>query len=155
VPGETMVPFGAQRYYAAHDDWKKIITDSAKRAEAIVVRASASTSVIWEYQMMADEGLLHKVLLLFPPPDKSEASSESLLETFAKATGLDLEIQYSSDKQLIALMPEQYGFAQLVAAKATVEAYVVALRAYFQRCPPEQLEVLFSNDSAVGFIAQA
>jgi hypothetical protein len=150
VPGEKNIPFGAQRHYAAHDDWKEVIADTARRSQSVVISASDSPSVIWEYQMLATEGLLDKVVLLFPLSDKSHVSSQALLKTFTEATGVDIDVESTSERRMIAVLPSPQGHTVLLATKATAEAYVVALRAHFQNCPPERLESLFAEDRVTG-----
>ena len=31
MPGEKKIPFGAMRYYSTHEDWQKIVTETAKQ----------------------------------------------------------------------------------------------------------------------------
>jgi hypothetical protein len=148
VPGEKKVPFGAQRHYAAHDDWKSVIKDTARKSRAVVVGASATPSVVWEYQMLAEEGLLDKVLLLIPPPGKTTPADRVLLDTFAEATGVHLQFEGAPGKHLIALLPASGGHAVLTADEDGAAAYVAALRAHFQQCAPQRLAGIIADERA-------
>jgi MFS family permease len=139
IPGEKKVPFGAMRYYSSHDDWKETIAQTARSAQTILISAACTPSVKWEYQLMAREGLLERVLLLFPPPTEKVGQEEDTLAVFAESTGLNDIGPVSGDLQSIALLQTESGPALLQADRSSAAAYIVALRAHFQRVPARDL----------------
>ena len=139
MPGETRVPFGAMRYYSRHEDWQRIVTDTAKRARAIVIGAGSTPGVLWEYGLLARENLVGRTLLLFPPTAGGSAADGAALNAFAAATGTELRPEHSDAGHLIALLTTDAGPTLLTATKPDAAAHVLAVRAHFQRCTAAQL----------------
>ena len=130
-PGQTQPPFGAKRYYAAHDDWQTIILDTARRAQAIVIAAGVSPGVLWEYELLRRENLLPKTLLLFR--SAAGAVNQRALAAFPGSQAGDGMPGLPEHQQMIALLQSPSGPLMLSAQQPTAAAYVVALRAHFQR----------------------
>jgi hypothetical protein len=139
MPGETNIPFGAMRYYSKHEDWQKIVTDTAKRAQAIVIGAGSTPGVMWEYALLARERLLDRTLLLFPPATGDRSGDSSALRAFAQATQTDVPLDTPEDAHLIALLSTDAGPTLLTASEPGAAAYVVAVRSHFQKCTATQL----------------
>ena len=156
MPGETRIPFGAMRYYSEHEDWKKIVTDTAKRAQAIVIGAGDSPGVLWEYEMLAREDLLDRTVLLFPAATADHDSKNArALETFVKATGTGPGAEPPSNDHVIALLTTDAGPTLLTADAPTAAAYVLALRAYFQKCTSRHLAdpLVLADCTGIGPVA--
>lgn len=139
VPGEEKVPFGARRYYSSHEAWQDIVTKTAKSAQAIVIGAGDSPSLKWEYELLTREGLLDQIVLLFPPTLAGSGANKTALDIFAKTTKIDTDFDIPAGRNLIALLQCETGPQLLTAADATISAYVLALRAYFQKASADQL----------------
>jgi hypothetical protein len=138
-PGEVRAPFGAMRHYAAHEEWQAVVTETAWRAKAIIIAAGSSPGVLWEYELLRNAGLLDRTLLLFRPTDDSDRANQEALAAFQRVTSA-AQSPIPDDCHLVALMPTERGAVLLVAQRATASAYIVALRAYFQRCGVERLQ---------------
>lgn len=132
-PGETTIPFGSERYYSTHDDWQRVITDTARRAHSIVVVAGDTGGVLWEYGLLAREGLLDRTLLIFRPGAEAGAANRTALAAFPLdgASHADLDADATP---LVALLHLSGQPVLLTAAQPDPAGYVVALRAHFQRC---------------------
>lgn len=139
VPGEKKVPFGARRYYSSHDAWQDIVARTAKSAEAVVVGAGDSPSLKWEYEMLASEGLLDRTILLFPPGLTDSGANQAALAIFLETTKIDIDFDIPKDRDMIALLKGEAGYGLLTAADATASAYILALRAHFQKPSASQL----------------
>jgi hypothetical protein len=140
MPGETRVPFGAMRYYSKHEDWQRIVTETAQRAQAIVIGAGSTPGVLWEYGLLAREKLVDRSLLLFPPTGSGGDASAAALRAFAQATGTATgQSTVDDDGRLIALLTADAGPTLLQAREPDAAAYLVAVRAHFQRTTATQL----------------
>lgn len=139
MPGEKTIPFGAMRHYATHEDWQRIVADTAKSASAIVIAAGNTPGVRWEYELLAQEGLLDKTLLLFPPVD-DEATNRAALDAFFKACGTQPRFDVPKDARLIGLLPGSDSRPILLTAGETAaSAYVAAIRGFFQKSSIDEL----------------
>ncbi len=132
MPGETNIPFGASRYYSSHDDWQRIVTDTAKRAHAIVIGAGDSPGVRWEYDLLARERLLDKTLMLFPATLDNDNSAIAALQAFSEATDIDVACEPAGVERPIALLSTDAGATLLTTRVPTAAAYVAAVRGHFQ-----------------------
>jgi hypothetical protein len=138
-PGEAKAPFGALRHYSSHEGWQRVVTETAQRAQAIVIAAGSSPGVLWEYELLQREGLLNRTLLLFRPAPEEMTTNHDALAAFHSVTGAAPEARVSRDIQLVALLPGERGHTLLTARRATAAAYIVALRAHFQKCSADDL----------------
>lgn len=130
-PGETKVPFGAQRYYANHEEWQVLVTEAAKKAQTIVLVAGDSPGVLWEYNLLKEEGLINRTLLLFTPGVQKAASNSRALEAFSQVQKVNAVVE--NDQQMVALMQTDSGPVLLVAKENIASAYLAAVRTHFQR----------------------
>jgi MFS family permease len=131
-PGEKRIPFGAMRYYAEHANWKEIVTETAKRATAIVIVAGDSSSVLWELKLLKSEGLLGRTLLLFRPEGNDSVNRKALIELLGEAASKALVLPVHSSKSIALLRPNREP-ELLVSSKPFAQAYLIALRMHFQR----------------------
>lgn len=140
-PGEKRVPFGAARYYAEHADWQALITETARRAQTIVIVAGDSPGVLWEFELLAKEGLVDRTVLLFRPGGDAREENRRALDLFPRTgSGGDLAGVADADAHWVALLPTATGPVLLTAAQPTAAAYVLALRTHFQKCDAHALD---------------
>ncbi|MBX9927203.1 MAG: hypothetical protein K2Y05_12670 [Hyphomicrobiaceae bacterium] len=67
LPNETVPPLGALRDYYNDDAWQTAVTLWCARAESIVVIAGTSPGSVWELRHIAEQRLLPKLIVVFPP----------------------------------------------------------------------------------------
>jgi len=128
-PGERKVPFGAARYYATQQEWQTVVTDAARRAQAIVIAAGDSPGVLWEYELLSREHLLNRTLLLFRPAKEEDQANRRALDAFSQATTQIQVGDVARNDHLIALFDSGDGPRLLMARKLSAACYLVALRA--------------------------
>lgn len=133
MPGEDKVPFGAARFYSTHDDWQRIITDTAKRARAIVIGAGDTPGVRWEYELLARENLIDRTLMLFPPTGDDRSAHIKALAAFTQAAAIDAHFDIPENQHPVALLKTDSGTTLLTADEPGGSAYLVAVRGFFQR----------------------
>ncbi len=141
MPGESRVPFGANRYYSTDRDWKRIVTETATSARAIIVAAGNTPGVLWEYELLATHGLLDRTVVLFPAAsDSNDTRNADALAALSRVAGISRDHEPDEGREPVALIPvPEREPVLLTSRRATAAAYVVALRAYFQNVPPRQL----------------
>ncbi|MBK7645756.1 MAG: hypothetical protein IPJ12_00865 [Betaproteobacteria bacterium] len=139
LPGETRVPFGAARHYSTHDSWQQLVTTTARRAHTIVIVAGHTPGVRWEYALLARERLLDCTLLLFRPGAAAQADNRSALAAFPLDDAERRRLGDTGSRPWVALL-HTHGKAVLLSADSPdPAAYVLALRAHFQRRDPSTL----------------
>lgn len=134
-PGEPAPPFGAQRRYTTDAEWQDVIADAARRARAIVVAAGDTAGLDWEYELIAREGLLDKTIILIPPARAGSGSTRMRLRRLAAAFP---DAQLAEDfgaATPIAVLPANARASMLIARRPRAEAYLLAMRAFFQALP--------------------
>jgi len=132
-PGETHVPFGAARHYSTHDDWRRIITDTARRAHTIVIVAGETPGVREEYELVVREGLLDRTVLMFRPGAEAQVGNRAALAAFEVAGGAAGSRLERGSAPLVALFRLGGEPVLLTAEHPDAAAYVAVLRAHFQR----------------------
>ena len=138
-PGETRTPFGAARHYSTHDDWQRVITDTARHAHTIVIAAGDTPGVLWEYALLAREGMLHKTVLLFRPGRDAQAANRAALQAFPIDAVQGVGMEDLEGKALVALLHLQGKPFLLTADRAEPASYVLALRVHFQQRQPREV----------------
>lgn len=139
-PGEAQTRFGAMRHYASHEDWQDVVVTTARRAHAIVLVAGESPGLRWEFDMLRREGLLDRtVLLLHPDPARADSNRRSLAWLLGDEAHAD-RLLASGSGTAVALWQSIEGPRLLRVDSPTAAAYLVALRAHFQRVPPQSLD---------------
>jgi hypothetical protein len=68
-PGESLAPLGAARDYVGGGVWQDEVAQRMTEARLIVVVVGESEGLAWELGRVHRLGLLHKVILAFPPVD--------------------------------------------------------------------------------------
>src|SRR5262249_28413412 len=115
-----------------------IITDTARRAQTIVMVAGDSPGLLWEFELLAKESLVDRAILMFRPGEDARDANRRALDAFPRADrGAEV---IGTDAPWVALLPWATGPFLLTAAGPTAAAYVLALRAHFQKCSPQALE---------------
>ena len=132
-PGDTCTPFGAQRHYSADADWQQTLADAARSAQAIVLVASDSPGVQWEYALLKNEAMLDKVLLMFRPDGEHTAANRHAAEWMCPGGGSAVDAAIAAGLQPVSLRLIQ-GRPILAASRAAnAAAGVLALRLHFER----------------------
>lgn len=130
-PGDKRTPFGAQRHYSDHADWQQTLAAAARSAQAIVLVASDSPGVKWEYDLLKNEAMLDKVLLVFRPDLAHRAANRHAAEWFDSAAGVKIDEAIAAGLQPVSLRRRK-GRALLTAAQtASAAASVLSLRLHF------------------------
>ena len=138
-PDEKLAPFGALRHYASHDDWQATITETARRAQAIVIGAGDTPGVLWEYELLEREKLLDRTLLLFRPGKAADPDNRRALAAFPKQGAAGRRFDSVEDAQFVALLQTRNGPTLLTTRSAATTAYLIAMRAHFQKCDANDL----------------
>ncbi len=130
-PGDKRTPFGAQRHYSDHADWQQTLAAAARSAQAIVLVASDSPGVKWEYDLLKNEAMLDKVLLVFRPDPAHMAANRHAAEWFDSAAGAKVDEAIAAGLQPVSLRRRK-GRALLTAAQTgSAAASVLSLRLHF------------------------
>lgn len=139
-PTDSHAPYGASRYYASHDEWKDVITKTAREALTIVLVAGKTQGVKWEYKLLKDNGLLNKTLLLFSPT-VSQEENLSYLKEYCEITGITVSSNFGTDERLIGIIFTDEGYQPLTASKPSVAPYLIAIRSHFRNISTKQLSL--------------
>lgn len=126
-PSERDLPFGAARIYVGDDAWRDQVKTLADRAGHIVIVADPTPGVAWELETMLDQLLREKTLILAGP------GQDVLANAFMKAWARQHTSMADSDSFLIALFSNHGALDALHVKKPSVDAYQVALQAFFRR----------------------
>ncbi len=130
-PGDKRVPFGALRHYSADEDWQNTLAEAARSARAIILVASDSPGVQWEYDLLKREQMIQKVLLLFRPEPTALASNRRACEWYCDGSGDLLDDIVGAGQAPVAMYLSTDGPLLMTASKADAAAYVLALRMHF------------------------
>lgn len=127
-PGDKRTPFGAMRHYSADADWQRTLSDAARSAQAIIVVASDSPGVQWEYDLLKNEGMLGKVLLLFRPDEGQTRANRHAAEWFCAGVGAAID-EVATDAALPVAMRLSGSRPMLIVTDVRdAAAYVLSLR---------------------------
>jgi len=130
-PGDERTPFGALRHYSSDEDWQNTLTEAARSARAIVLVASDSPGVQWEYDLLKREQMLGKVLLLFRPDSSARESNRRAYEWFS-AGAVDLADNMGETEQVpVAMNQTDDAPLLMTTGRLDAAAYVLALRLHF------------------------
>jgi hypothetical protein len=130
-PSDKRTPFGAMRHYSANADWQRTLTDAACSAQAIILVASDSPGVQWEYNLLKSEGMLEKVLLLFPPDSEQRSVIWHAAEWFHSDAGAAIAEATAASLVPIGIMLDEGNATLFAASTSDAAAYVLFLRLYF------------------------
>jgi hypothetical protein len=130
-PDDKRTPFGARRHYSDHADWQRTLAAAARSAQAIVLVASDSPGVKWEYDLLKNEGMLEKVLLVFRPDAAHRAANRHAAQWFHSAAGTKIDEAIAAGLYPVSLRLAA-GVALMAAAKSPgAAASVLSLRLHF------------------------
>jgi hypothetical protein len=134
-PGDKRTPFGALRHYSSDKDWQNTLAKAARSARAIVLVASDSPGVQWEYDLLKREQLLGKVLVLFRPGSAYLECNRRAVEWYSPGAG-ELVGQMAEVGQLpVAMNQRAEGTLLMTTDSLSAAAYVLALRLHFHAAP--------------------
>lgn len=125
-PGQRMLPFGAARIYVQHDGWQAKVLELAERSAHIVLVADDGAGVEWEIETMLAPGLRAKTIFL---------ATERLgdLSASARLRAMVERESATSTGRLIGAFESCGRPVALSVLRASPEAYIVALQAFFRR----------------------
>lgn len=136
-PDDKRAPFGASRHWASHETWQELVTRTARRARAIVLAAGESPGLRWEFDLLRREQLVERtVLLLHPDPARADSNRRALLWLLGDEAQVDRLLAAGAGLP-VALWHAPDGPHLLRVAEPSAAAYLVALRAHFQRIGPQ------------------
>ncbi len=130
-PGDRRTPFGAMRHYSSDEDWQRTLSDAAIGARAIVLVASCSPGVQWEYKLLTRAGLLDKVLLVFRPDREHAETNRHAADWFCAGGSSALDRVMSEGLKPVAMHLANQDARLLAANRSDAAAHTVALRMYF------------------------
>jgi hypothetical protein len=131
-PGDKRTPFGAMRHYSADADWQRTLADAARSAQAIILVASDSPGVQWEYDLLKNEQMLAKVLLLFRPDEGQARANTHAAEWFYAGASAAME-ETATDATLPVAMRLNGSRPMLIVTRVRdAAAYVLSLRLHFR-----------------------
>ncbi|MBX9778545.1 MAG: hypothetical protein K2Y71_29580 [Xanthobacteraceae bacterium] len=136
-PGEPLPSYGASRDYFQHQDWQHAVARLAAEAQTIVLVMGRSEGAVWEMNLVATAGHLHKTLFVMPP----DATDDDWRTALAFFEGLGVkELDRSlfcagdgSARLIAAWVDENWRYHQLCSAAVTSTSFRLALRTYM-RC---------------------
>lgn len=134
-PGDTRTPFGAQRHYSADADWQQTLADAARSAQAIVLVASDSPGVQWEYALLKNEAMLGKVLLMFRPDAEHTAANRHAAEWMCPGAAAAIDVAIAAGLRPVSLRLANGRPLLTTSRAANAAAGVLALRLHFQPAP--------------------
>ena len=130
-PGDRRPIFGAIRHHSTDDDWQRTLSDAAIGARAIVLVASRSPGVQWEYGLLTRAGLLDKVLLVFRPDSEHLETNRHAAAWFCPGGASAIDSVTQEALKPIAMHRANEDALLLAADRSHAAAYTVALRMYF------------------------
>jgi hypothetical protein len=135
-PGDKRTPFGALRHYSADADWQSTLADAARAARAIVLVASDSPGVKWEYDLLKNEAMLGKVLLMFRPDAAHAAANRHAAEWFCAGAGAAIDDAIATGVRPVSM--RLAGATPILIASQTPNAgaSVLSLRLHFNYARP-------------------
>ncbi|WP_286928870.1 MULTISPECIES: hypothetical protein [Aeromicrobium] len=140
-PGTVLQPLGAARDYHADEHWEEAIRDLADEAQAYILIAGRSPSLVWEIGELRANRRLAKTLIVFPPVDDGETSERC--RVVGDALGLDRSVLATEEsRRLLVLGFDGHGTPTVhAAAGRTADAYVAAVSDALERAIAAELAV--------------
>lgn len=130
-PDDKRTPFGAQRHYSDHANWQATLAAAARSAQAIVLVASDSPGVKWEYDLLKNEAMLEKVVLLFRPDGAHMAANRHAAEWFCSGAGATIDDVLAAGLHPVSLRLAGGTPILTAAQSANAAAAVLSLRLHF------------------------
>ncbi|MFI8774635.1 Clp protease N-terminal domain-containing protein [Gordonia sp. NPDC062954] len=88
-PSESLPELGAVRTYVADDEWQEAVEVTAQRVGSIVLVAGVTDGLEWELTHLRMWGCGHKVTVMLPPVDQSQAWNR--LHRVLRQLGIDFD----------------------------------------------------------------
>lgn len=145
-PGDRRTPFGAMRHYSTDEDWQRTLADAAIGARAIVLVASRSPGVQWEYELLTRAGLLDKVLLVFRPDSEHSETNRHAAAWFCPGGASAIDSVTQEALKPIAMHRANQDALLLATDRSRAAAYTVALRMYFDHLAKPPCTPAHSSD---------
>jgi hypothetical protein len=93
-PGDSLPPLGAAREYIADEEWQVRVKEFYRQCRFFVLVPGATEGVAWELQRLAENNLLQRTLLVFPPLSMSELADRWSLVIDALSGRLPSELPW-------------------------------------------------------------
>jgi hypothetical protein len=130
-PSDHMPPTGVSREYVGGNSWQDLVVNWLQVSGGIIVCYSDTAGVDWELQEILKRGLMHKCVVILPLQDFSLANFERLLERLRIVPSDSLQLGDIPNNRLIAISFKSDPPTLFYSAKASREAYTLALRFHF------------------------
>jgi len=130
-------PWGAQRLYVDDANWQETVIRLARDADRIVLCIDASDGVRWEIAHVMRNGHANKTLFFVNPSTDTQTRTRLLIEDFGLSVA-DLE-SVNVDLLLALQAPSPEKLILISCTKPERDAYLVAARLAFDRCPYRKL----------------
>ncbi len=134
APGEVLPKIGAARSYYTDDTWQAEAERMVHEAGHIVMFIGTTEGLGWEIRRIATQGMLHKLILVFPPVRESEAQIRwhAIAEQLGEPRLCEqLKFTPSNDLMMVAFEPQGHPFL-LNCVERDPQAYRIALEAAAQ-----------------------
>ena len=130
-PRDKSVKFGAQRRFATDDTWRNIVSKAAESSQAIIVSASDTEGLLWEYELIKKNGYLDKTIFLFPPGLLGNKKTQSAISKFVEVFPNISLTHKIGHKPLIAISTKHDSEGVWTSDTSEAQSYLVALRRFF------------------------
>lgn len=134
APGEVLPKIGAARSYYTDDTWQEQAEQMVYDASHIVMFIGTTEGLGWEIRRIATKGMLHKLILVFPPVSEGQANMrwEAIAEQLGERRLREqLKFVVQTDLMMVAFEPEGNPFL-LNCAERDPQAYRITLEAATQ-----------------------
>jgi hypothetical protein len=129
-PGERLPQIGASRIYVSDSDWQQVVTSYIERANLIIVIAGKTHWVQWELANVLTQGLISRLLIIFPRIDEADrlARWSNLRTAFDSTDFAPAAARLDIAHALAIFVGGDQEFVAVKSRKATQSDYETALR---------------------------
>ena len=148
-PGESLAPLGAARDYVGDDLWQDEVARRMKEAQLIVFVVGESEGLAWELHRVQRLGLIHKLVIVFPPVDDIIRRWNTLRGRHRESQDFILP-EAIDPRKTLTLAYEADGTPVVIVGKRGEWSYETALRlAALFALPGARLQDAFPRSTAV------
>jgi hypothetical protein len=126
-PGESLAPLGAARDYVGDDIWQDEVARRMNEAQLIVFVAGESEGLAWELHRVRRLGLMHKLVIVFPPVDDISRRWNTLRGRHRESQEFALP-EAVDPRKTLALVYQADGTPVAIVGKRGEWSYETALR---------------------------
>jgi hypothetical protein len=148
-PGESLAPLGAARDYVGDDIWQDEVARRMNEGQLIVFVVGESEGLAWELHRVHRLGLMHKLVIVFPPVDDISRRWNTLRGRHRESQDFTLP-EAIDPRKTLALAYEADGTPVVIVGKRGEWSYETALRlAAFFSLPATRLQEAFPRSTDV------